>query len=435
MTRALSQPISFYTWTPELEQVWRCLRFLQREFGGNELEVPLAVAAALENEPGLLEQYRALNGLYARLTNPAICLPVDALVGVEDDLPELAGRLGVRRAVVAMLPPSTSPETELFNRVFDVQLPIGANLVATLIQQIRSGDVDLAPSESSGWYQYQVYALETMLLPAKGQEGEKLLLTASYKKRLVEAFKSLVTKIRETQASRLAMASLSAPLKSEQVAPRLRVEPCATFYLRTARAYAFLENFLVAMVGQERLEKLHGLNADGPRKPPLAEELAALKKRFYGFYLVSCEDIGMQPEFLEGELVDEADAKAVALAWLETMRDDPDLARDTRVTVPIFRSLARNKTRLWATLGVRLVRLEVSYARAPKVRPLNEDSEDRSWRDPESWQLGISHVVIPVDEFAEFEVDGSNAITRSELRSLCEEHKTKEAILKALSTK
>ena len=87
---------------------------------------------------------------------------------------------------------------------------------------------------------------------------------------------------------------------------------------------------------------------DGPRKPPLAEELAALRKRFYGFYLVSCEDIGMRPEFLEGELVEEAEAKAAALAWLETLRDEPDLARDTRVAVPIFRSLARNKTRLWA---------------------------------------------------------------------------------------
>ena len=70
--KALSQPISFYNWTPELQQVWRCFRFLQREFSGQELEVPWAVAAVLEHNPGLLEQYRALNGLYARLTNPAI---------------------------------------------------------------------------------------------------------------------------------------------------------------------------------------------------------------------------------------------------------------------------------------------------------------------------------------------------------------------------
>ena len=83
----------------------------------------------------------------------------------------------------------------------------------------------------------------------------------------------------------------------------------------------------------------------------------------------------------------------------------------------------------------RFALLDASYARAPKVRPLDEEAEDRALRDPESWQLGVSHLVIPVDEFAEFEVDGSNALTRSELRTLCEEHKTKEAILKAMSAK
>lgn len=237
------------------------------------------------------------------------------------------------------------------------------------------------------------------------------MLTASYKKRLVEAFKALVTKRRETHARQLAVGTDgAAELAPGDVTPRLRVEPCATFYLRTARAYAFLENFLTAMVGQDRLKKLHGLKKDGPRELPLAEELAALRERFYGFYLVSCEDIGMRPKFLEGELVVEAEAKATALAWLTTLQDEPDLARDTRVAVPILR-LVRDKTRLWATLGVRLARLDATYARAPKVRPWGQNTEDRAWRDPESWQLGDSHFVIPVDEFAEFELDGSNVLT------------------------
>jgi hypothetical protein len=427
-----SKPIAFYNWTPELQQVWRCLRFLQREFESRELEVPRAVADVLEHHAKLLEQYRAINGLYARLTNPAICLPVDALVGTDESLAQLAERYSVRRQTVSFIPPTTSPETELFDRLFGTQLPAEANLMATLIHRIRSGEVDLAPDEGSGWFQYQAYALETMLLPAKGQEDEKLLLTASYKKRLVEAFKALVTKRRETHVRHFGPLA-AAPLQPGEVRPRLRVEPCVTFYLRSARAYDFLQNFLLATVGRERLAELHGLKKGGAREPNLADELAALRERFYGFYLISCEDVGMRPAFLEDESVDQQAAQAAALDWVESLPDDPDLACDTRAAVPIFRSLRPDKTRLWATLGVRLARLDASYARPPKVRPLDEQAEDREWRDPERRQLGTSHFVIAVDEFAEFEVDGSSVLTRAELRAACNQHKTKEAILEALS--
>ncbi len=154
---------------------------------------------------------------------------------------------------MSLIPPATSRETELFDRLFSVLLPAETNLMATLIYRIRSGEVDLAPDDQSGWYQYQVYALETLLLPAKGQEDEKLLLTASYKKRLVDAFKALVTKRRETHARHVYAGADAGPLRPGEVRPRLRVEPCVTFYLRSARAYDFLQNLLLATVGRERL--------------------------------------------------------------------------------------------------------------------------------------------------------------------------------------
>ena len=51
--------------------------------------------------------------------------------------------------------------------------------MARLIIAIRSGEVQLRPRESDGWYQHQVYALETLLLPSRGSESNKLLLTSS----------------------------------------------------------------------------------------------------------------------------------------------------------------------------------------------------------------------------------------------------------------
>ena len=132
--------------------------------------------------------------------------------------------------------------------------------------------------------------------------------------------------------------------------------------------------------------------------------METIRQRFYGLYLVSCEDVGMKPQFLEDEAVEQDVAKAAALNWLEHLADDPDLARDTRVSVPIFIDRVGGKTRLWATLGVRLARLEASYARPPKVRPKDEGGP---WQEVESYQLGESRYVIPVDEFAEIELPGS----------------------------
>jgi hypothetical protein len=392
------------------------------------------VAAVLKAHADLLKQYRAINAFYGRLTNPLICLPVDALIDATGNVDALAKQRGTSHATAAVFPPSTSRETELFERLFGDGLPADANLMLTLIRRIRSGEVDLKPStkpDGDGWYQYQVYALETLLLPGRGEEKDKLLLTAEYKKRLVEAFKAMITTRRETHGKQLPKATCAKerPLSRDQVSPRLRIEPCATFYLRTARAYAFLQNFLRSTVGRERLEKLHGLKQGGTREATLDAELDALARRFYGFHLLTCEDIGMRPQFLANEPVDQAAAQREALTWLEHIDTDPDLACDVRVSVPIAIDLQRGKTRLWATVGVRLAHLEASYARRPRVRAKGEKGE---WQEPKSYQIGTSHYVIPVVEFAEFELTGSNALSREEFRAVCDRCSSKEEIVQAL---
>jgi hypothetical protein len=220
------------------------------------------------------------------------------------------------------------------------------------------------------------------------------------------------------------------PLRPKEIRPRLRIEPCPTFYLRTARAYSFLQNFLHATIDKAQLAKLHGLKQDGLRPLPLDAELEAIRQRFYGLYFITCEDIGMSPVLLEGEPVEPAAAKAAALEWLSKLADDPDLACDTRVSVPIFVNYLAGKTRIWATLGVHLAPLKADYARAPKVRPKKTGGD---WQDVERELLDEANFVIPVDEFAEIELPGSRALSRGELRAACDRYKTKEAIVEALA--
>jgi hypothetical protein len=246
---------------------------------------------------------------------------------------------------------------------------------------------------------------------------------------MLEAFQALVTKRRETHVRQLEMAGAKAAMPPSKVEPRLRVEPCPSYFLRTARAYAFLANFLEAALGKAALEALHGLTEKGPRGPNLRAELRGMRELFYGLYLISCEDIGFKPTFARGEVADPEACYRQAAAWLPQAFGDPDLAADTRVAVPIAVDPQRGTTRLWVTLGVRLSKLEAEYVRPPSIKLAREKGD---WQPVEDYRLGASHYLIPVDEFAEVAVPGLRVLTREALHAICDRERTKEAILDAL---
>src|SRR5262249_51412197 len=129
------------------------------------------------------------------------------------------------------------------------------------------------------------------------------------------------------------------------------------------------------------------------------------------------------------EGVQEGHCYQEASAWLTKAFQDEDLKTDTRVAVPIFVDENRNVTRLWLTLGVRLAKLEASYARPPHLKPAQGDGD---WKAVEPALLEGVNYLIPVDEFAEVELRGATVLSREELRAVCDREKTREAILQAL---
>lgn len=426
-----SKPIGFYTWSKELQTLWRTERFLAQEFGEPKASMLADLAAALKVDPQLLADYRKFVGLFRGLTNPYECLSLDELPEgklTEEGLAAEAKKRGARHAAASFLPPSTSRENELVERLWPIS---GADLMRELIRRIRSGEVNLAPRPNAGWYDYQVYALETLLLPGRGEEKGKLVLTARYKQRMKEAFEALLTKRRETHARALTPGCATAPFERPHgVSPRLRLEPNATYYLRTARAYAFVENLLVATLGEKELAVLHGLRQEGGkvanRPENLAAELAGMRALFYGFYIVSCEDLGLRPQFMDGENVDAAAAKAAAEKWLAGVRNDPDLDADTRVSVPVV--VDESGTELWATIGVRLMKLDAEYVFPPSIREPGENE----WKPVEKYECGRSEYLIPVDTFVAFRLKGNRVLTREELRAAIDKAGTKEKFLEAM---
>jgi hypothetical protein len=250
---------------------------------------------------------------------------------------------------------------------------------------------------------------------------------------MLEAFAALLTKRRETHSRELDAPTSMAPApprELEDVRPRLRIEPCPSYYVRTARSYAFLANFLAATLGEETLKSIHGLRQGGEQKEDLATELAAQRDRFYGLYQISCEDIGHKPDLKEGEVADVEACYKAAEEWLAKLADEPDLAEDTRVAVPIYVDSFKGSLRLWVTLGVRLTKLDARFASPPRIKPAEGEGD---WQVVEGWKLQTASHLIAVDEFAEVEVPTLSPPNREELRKLCDEHKTKEKIVQALS--
>jgi hypothetical protein len=435
-----SKPLGFYTWNNTLRQVWSFMRFLQQNLNTNDPRQGAIIrdlVQVLSNDPQLASDYSKAAEFFGRLTNPLAQLTLANCIGIDLSSPHAIEQrrveMGMKQAGVAFFPASTSRETELFNKLFPLGIPEGANLMRELVAAIRSGKVNLSPQENSGWYDHQVYALETLLLPEVGEEHEKLLLTKFYKRRMLEAFQALITKRRETHIRQLAptaAAEAAPPPDLVHVRPRLRVEPNPSYFVRTARSYAFLYDFLTATLGKETLEQLTGLTADGDRGIDLRTELAQQRDLFFGLYLVSCDDIGLAPTMLPEEVADTDSAYEQAIAWLERLSADRDLTADTRVAVPIYVDPQQGTMRLWCTIGVRLTQLDASYARSPRIKPAEGAGE---WAEVQRHKLRPAEHLIAVDEFAEVEIPSLSPPNRDELRKLCDEHRTKEKIVEALA--
>jgi hypothetical protein len=417
-----SKPFGFYAWSDELSRVFRFMRYLEQPLPREDPTLISDLARAVSSDPKLLDDYQRANVFYARFTNP-----------LEDlTLAEFLKRGGKDEAqdAIAVFPGSRSKETDLFRRLFPMGLSPDADLMHELIRAIRSGKVDLAPKAGSGWYDHQIYALETFLMPERGAESAKLLLTKSYKKRMLEAFQALVTKRRETHARNLKTAEGTAAVRPlGRVKPRLRLEPCPSYYVRTARSYDFLLSFLLTSVGEKGLTSLHGLKEGGERSTNLLAELRYMRKLFYGFHLLSAEDIGMAPDVRTDEPVDRVACEATATKWLDSYESDPDLKVDTRVSVPLYFDVVNRRSRLWATIGVRLAILNVDYAKPPKVKPLQGPGD---WEDVKRKQLDATAYLIPVDEFAELDIPGTAPLTREEFRTACDANKSRANLLRAL---
>jgi hypothetical protein len=443
---AQARPIGFYTWSPALERIFTRDRYLQNRDGSTPFGAFAAIALVLGQDAALLADYQRVTALYAGLTNPYLSYTIEDLIPLVPNAAALANPSAIQTAfsathppiklctgtLLAFLPASRSKEVDYLDEKFCAGVPAGTNLLDVLVNAIRNGDVDLATSADSGWYDYQLHALETLLLPERGPENQHLLLTAGYKKKLIDTFKSLLIQNRETHVKQLAGATGSSgpPPPPVDLYPLLPAEPFASYYLRSARGYRFLRTFLDAAVGTNFAAGTARLLENGVRgATSLEEELDHRVALLYGLHFLSADAVGMSRG--EGLLVDEMSAidvehaTSVAKMWLAGWRTDADVARDPRVVVPIRYGLGA--TTYWAVIGVKAVQARAEFVKGhePMATPTP------CW----SGNIVAHRYALLVEDTAEFELPADRPPpTRSELRAVCDAHDTKDAIVRALGS-
>ena len=453
-----SKPIGFYGWTPELQTIFTRDRWLQRRYlPGTSSDVSfdaLAELGVLVAQPGPLSAaYRRSLDLYTGLTDPFFdadpfslspLVPDPSALG---DLASVEARFAATLPVrypdapfcnpgLAAFPASESAENRMMRRLLcGGELVQGETLLDGLIRKIQSGELDLTPRADSGFYDQQLYALESLLVPEKASESQHLLLTRAYKQKLVDTFKSLLIQTRETHVKQVgtinATAASGPPTPIEfTVYPKLLVEPFPTYYLRTARAYRFLQGVLDTVLGPEFLQTTPRVLEGGARSElNLGEELAAKERLLYGLHAVSADSIGMAPELAQDELAAfPLDAARVAARdWLANVANDADIARDPRVSLPV--AIADGDAIYWAVVGVKILHLHASFpeSRRPEVLgQLPYSCVQTGWKPFEPYLLVEQTVQVRRSTHLP-------PLTRDEFRALCNEHDTAEAIANAFA--
>jgi len=269
---------------------------------------------------------------------------------------------------ILLFPQSLAKENVLFAKLYGGlgSLP-PENLMNVLMEYVRSGKINLAPDPDSGWYDYQTYALEPLLLPEKAEEAQKLYLTAEYKKLRIEAFKTVMTKNRELHAKLLRECftlGLAGEPGYRNIAPELRVEPIPTCYLRMAQSYVFVLREIRKILGDAAVERI---TIDGKSLPDAGRQMVLL---LAGMHLLSADDIGMVPSSLK-DIIDEKDtvkAGETAADFLAHLRQDAAYRTDVRYIIPIMQEPLGKKARYWMTCGVRLTKIRAEYLKPPTVR-------------------------------------------------------------------
>lgn len=415
----VSKVLSFYTWTPELTQIFQQDRMLQSEV--RDQRAVHEIAHTLRQCEGALATYVGYLTLLSRLTNPLAAA----------DLRNLEGE-----GPWHFFPPSRAYETDLATQLYgSTPIPEGFSLVKEMVQQIRDGRFSVKPSEKSGWYDYQTWALESLVLPERMPQTTKLTFSKEYREHLLELFKGVIALTRETHVKRLHSCLLGAALppkpsrKEIFVRPNLSLEPLASFYGRRAIAYGFIFEVLLDTFGPDGLKNIHRMTPQGPVELPLEDEIGQMIALFRGAHACVNSQLALPPNDVLPQLPGLAAAMSTFQNWANEVEKDADLGRDTRMMVPVFYDVVRKKNKVWVVLGWAKRPLIISYVTPPTVQVKDTNGRPADNEVDIKFTSQYEFAAYPISA----EVYVNRLLNREEFQKHCDRYGTTEEILANLT--
>ncbi|MEN6319187.1 MAG: hypothetical protein ABFD82_10590 [Syntrophaceae bacterium] len=418
-----SKPIGFYSWNDGLGMIFRQDRMLQTEL--RDKLGTTAIVKALHGDKIARATYEDYLHLISQLTNPLAYPDLrEPLIAAD------RGNMIIPENNIYFFPPSRAHETDLIKKLYGNRpIPEGFSLIDEMIKRIQEGRLPLHPTADSGWYDYQTWALEPLVIPDKMPEAGHLELDASYRKQLLELFKGILALTRETHIKQLEVPKAGAAMQPIMIhiVPELSVEPLATYYFRRASSYSFIRKILEATFGAPALEKMHRLTATGPVPSTLAEELLIMENLFYGAHVTACRQLGMNPTTSPSIGTDRVKDTAAAFAeWQRKLADDTDVGQDARMMVPLFYDLNRRKTKVWVFMGWAVKPVAVSFAAPPKATIFDKKGKRVTIFGPKlAFNSSRYNLAYPVTA----EVYVTQVLNRNEVREHCDRYKSRSAIL------
>lgn len=396
-----SKPIGFYTWDESLGRIFRRDRFLQEKFDLPSEAFDRA-RAAVTSDAALDQAYRFHAEFLRLMTNP---FTAGSPAGDPAKFEKWA-----------FLPPCRSNEAELVK-----ENPRLTDPMDELIRRVRDGRMTLAPREDSGFYDYEQHALKVYLLAQKYTEGRKVNFGELYLQRLEDLFRVGMAKARESHCKDLEVPTAAgcAPPKKPPERPLLPLEPLPSAYYRYAVAFDFLLNRLNKLIGESTLRKIPAYRSSRS----VAEELAGARELMVGFCLIGLAEIGLErPAADKFPSVDRDRAFAAAKQWLAEFPNDPRLALDTRIVVPVTVEVDDRAVPIfihfWGTIGVRLLQAEADFRSLPQGADRGESMT----------------YLLPADKFIAFKRPYARGpLTRDEYRGVLDRSGTVAQAVERLS--
>ncbi len=283
--------------------------------------------------------------------------------------------------------------------------------------------MSLKPGPNSGWYLWQLYALEAILQVERLAEGKKLKMNQGYLKMLEGLFKALYGLTRETHIKQLysPMAGAGAPMRPPKVRLSipmiLDVEPLATYYERRAASYRFVRQVLQEAFGADALGKMHRRTASGPVNLSLADELTLIESLFAGAAGRVTRQLG-----LAGQPGSVSHHEAVLMAWWKHLGEDPDLGKDIRMMVPVFLNRSGTRVKVWAVLGLAHRPLDVYYVQRPRVTAVLDDKGHAVPID--KFMVSFEHATYQLPYLVSAELWTTKLLDRPSFRRICDRYRT-----------